>query len=70
VDAKLEPSHTRSVCPYKGRVSYWSARVGGKYLENVALAYDAGLADALEMTGHVCFVGPDVQTWVDGERAA
>ena len=70
VEAKLEPSQTRSVCPYKGRASYWNARVGGKCLEDVALAYDAGPADAFKITGHVCFLGPDVQIWVDGEHVA
>jgi uncharacterized protein (DUF427 family) len=68
--AKLEPSDTRSVCPYKGRASHWSACVGGKRLEDVALAYDAGLADASKLADHVCFLGPDVQISVDGEHAA
>jgi uncharacterized protein (DUF427 family) len=70
VEARLEPSHTHSVCPYKGRASHWSARVGGRRLEDVALAYDAGPADALEIAGHVCFLGPHVQVRVDGEDVA
>jgi uncharacterized protein (DUF427 family) len=70
MDAKLEPSQTRSLCPYKGRASYWSARVGGKRLEDVALCYAAGLADTSKITGHVCFVGPDVQIRVDGKHVA
>jgi uncharacterized protein (DUF427 family) len=66
-DAKLEPSATSSVCPYKGRASYWSIRVPGERLEDVALAYDAERGDAFKVAGHVCFLGRDVQVSVDGE---
>jgi uncharacterized protein (DUF427 family) len=65
-DAKLEASGTRGVCPYKGRASYWSARAGNRLLEDVAVAYH-GSGDAAKVAGHVCFVGPGIEVWVDGE---
>jgi uncharacterized protein (DUF427 family) len=65
-DTKLEASGAGGVCPYKGRASYWSARVGNRLLEEVAVAYD-GSGDAAKVAGHVCFVGPGTQVWVDDE---
>jgi uncharacterized protein (DUF427 family) len=57
----LEPSSTRSRCPYKGDASYWSVRVDGRVLEDVAWSYEEPLAEAAAVAGHVSFDGEGVE---------
>lgn len=52
----LEPSDTRSVCPYKGEASYLSLRLGGELVEDVAWAYPEPLEGAQAAAGHICFM--------------
>jgi uncharacterized protein (DUF427 family) len=51
----LTPSKTTSVCPYKGRASYWSARVDGRTAEDAAWCYDEPLPECPRIAGHICF---------------
>jgi uncharacterized protein (DUF427 family) len=48
----LAPSHTRTVCPYKGWASYWSLRAYGHHLDDVAWGYQAPLAEAARLAGY------------------
>ncbi len=64
----LEPSDTRTVCPYKGAASYWSLRVVGTRLEDAAWTYENPLEEASRVPSHICFSHDDVQIEVDGER--
>lgn len=66
----LSRTDTRTVCPYKGVASYWSARVGGRTLEDVAWSYPEPFEDATRVRDHLSFSGPDVVVEVDGEREA
>lgn len=36
----LQPSETRSVCPYKGEATYWSVRDGDRLLADAAWSYE------------------------------
>jgi uncharacterized protein (DUF427 family) len=35
----LRPSATRTVCPYKGVASYWSAMIDGQEIKDIAWSY-------------------------------
>jgi uncharacterized protein (DUF427 family) len=51
----LEPSATRTVCPYKGEAVYWSANVGGQRIEDVAWSYPDPLEESARIRGFICF---------------
>jgi uncharacterized protein (DUF427 family) len=63
----LEPSATHTVCPYKGRASYRSLRVGDTHLPDAGWWYPEPLQDAARVAGHVCFVAEGVEVRRDGE---
>ncbi|MBE2318633.1 DUF427 domain-containing protein [Solirubrobacter sp. CPCC 204708] len=60
----LEPSDTRSYCPYKGEASYWSA--GGH--RDIAWSYEDPLPDLRQITGLVAFWDERVDVVFDGQR--
>jgi uncharacterized protein (DUF427 family) len=62
----LEPSDTRTLCPYKGRTSYFSVRLGDELLKHAALSHDAPGEGAVPAADHVCFVSDSVEVLVDG----
>ncbi len=64
----LVPSAKRTRCPYKGEASYWSVQVDGRRHEDAAWSYEAPLADALKVTGHVSFDGDDVEVELEEPR--
>jgi uncharacterized protein (DUF427 family) len=49
-----ETAH-HTVCPYKGRASYWTLTVGGRVAENAAWGYPDPLADCPLIGGYLCF---------------
>jgi uncharacterized protein (DUF427 family) len=51
----LEPSDTTTYCPYKGTASYWSARVGGEMVADVAWSYEDPLPESLPLAGLLSF---------------
>ena len=51
----LEASTTRTYCPYKGTASYWHARVGDAFLEDVAWSYEEPLPESLLLAHHLSF---------------
>jgi uncharacterized protein (DUF427 family) len=51
----LEPSQTRTYCPYKGTARYWSARVGGTVLPDVAWSYQDPLPESAALAGRLSF---------------
>ena len=62
----LEPSTLHTVCAYKGRASYWSARVDDRTLPNVAWTYEQPLHDAVPVQDLVAFFTERVDLSVDG----
>ena len=64
----LEPSETRSHCPYKGTASYYSVRVNDTLHEDVVWYYNTPLPESQKVTGLVAFYDEKVDTFVDGVR--
>ncbi|WP_237771146.1 DUF427 domain-containing protein [Kribbella sp. ALI-6-A] len=62
----LEPSQTRTACPYKGRTTgYWSVRTDSLH-PDLAWCYDFPTAPLLPVAGHVAFFNEKVDLTVDG----
>jgi uncharacterized protein (DUF427 family) len=57
--AALKPAEKRTVCPYKGEATYWA--LDG--IPDAAWSYEAPLAEATKIQGHVSFdaAGVDVE---------
>jgi uncharacterized protein (DUF427 family) len=68
VRIELVPSETRSVCPYKGVATWWSAQIGDRVLEDIAWSYPTPIAENPRIRGLVCFRNERVDLTVDGER--
>ena len=66
----LEPSPTRTSCPYKGEAGYWHVRVGDTVHEDLAWTYPSPVRESAPIAGLVCFYDEKVDVTVDGERAA
>jgi uncharacterized protein (DUF427 family)/membrane-associated phospholipid phosphatase len=64
----LQPTSTRTTCPFKGDASYWSAEVGGEVHEDVVWSYESPIAAAADIAGLLCFYTERVELTVDGER--
>ncbi|CAM3910955.1 DUF427 domain-containing protein [Kibdelosporangium persicum] len=64
----LEPSPTRTACPYKGEASYYSVRLGDTLHEDVVWYYDTPLPESQKITGMVAFYNEKVDIFVDGVR--
>ena len=63
----LAASDTRTVCPYKGEARYWSLRVAGRELADVAWEYPQPLPGAARIAGYRCFLHGELTIEVDGE---
>ncbi|WP_436775318.1 DUF427 domain-containing protein [Yinghuangia sp. YIM S09857] len=64
----LEPTDTRTHCPFKGDASYWSYRdEAGHVTSDVAWAYQEPLAEVAAIKGHLCFYGDKADITVDGQ---
>jgi uncharacterized protein (DUF427 family) len=64
----LEPSDTFTMCPYKGRASYYSLRIDGKLHEDAAWYYPRPLRDVRKVENLLCFWNERVDALiVDGE---
>jgi uncharacterized protein (DUF427 family) len=61
VTVPLEPSERRTHCAYKGHASYWSARVGGRLLQDVAWSYEEPLPESSAIAGDVSFDGESIE---------
>jgi uncharacterized protein (DUF427 family) len=68
VRAELVPSDTETYCAYKGRASYWSTRVGGRLVPDLAWTYQEPLTDASRVGGLIAFFNERVDVVLDGER--
>jgi uncharacterized protein (DUF427 family) len=65
----LQPSETFTLCPYKGRASYYHLSSGDELFEDVAWQYRQPLPDVAAAAGHLCFwtERADTAIVVDGE---
>jgi uncharacterized protein (DUF427 family) len=64
----LQPTDTRTTCPFKGEASYWSAEVGGEAHPDVVWSYESPIPQAAEITGLMCFYPDRVEMTVDGQE--
>ena len=46
---------TETYCPYKGTCSYWSARIGGTLVEDVAWSYEDPLPESTPLARFLSF---------------
>jgi len=63
----LVPTHTTSICPYKGTASYWSIEAGGRIADDAVWAYADPLPDAPPIGRYFCFYPENVDR-LDVER--
>jgi uncharacterized protein (DUF427 family) len=68
VRVELVLSETRTVCPYKGVASWWSAQAGDRVIDDIAWSYQAPIPENPRIAGLVCFRNERVDLIVDGER--
>lgn len=62
----LKPSESHSVCAYKGVASYWTARLPGRDIPDIAWSYPEPLHDALNVAGMVAFFTERLDLAIDG----
>ena len=56
----LEPSASRSACPYKGVARYWSARIGGRLFPDIVWSYPDPLPESARIKDYLCFFNEKV----------
>jgi uncharacterized protein (DUF427 family) len=66
----LEPTESRTRCPYKGQAVYWSARIGDQVWPDVVWSYPDPIPECAKIKGLLCFYNERVDTYVDGEWEA
>lgn len=68
VRVPLEPSATRTRCPYKGEASYFSVRLAdGRELTDAAWSYPDPLPESARIASRLSFLHDELTTLVDGE---
>ena len=68
---RLQPSDSRTACPYKGRASYHSAKIGDQTFEDVVWTYPDPVRESAPIKGYLCFFNERVDDiFVDGEAVA
>ncbi len=65
VKVELEPSDRRTHCAYKGYASYWSPKVDGRLLQDVAWSYEDPLPESAAIAGDVSFDGESIEVELD-----
>lgn len=66
----LEPTGTRTHCPFKGDASYWSVRSGDRRVEDAVWAYESPLPGAHWLSGLAALDWAGADAWfVEGDRA-
>jgi uncharacterized protein (DUF427 family) len=67
----LQPTSTKTTCPYKGEASYWSVDAGGQVHDDVVWAYETPIDAAKQITGLLCFYtekGAELTATPNGSR--
>jgi Domain of unknown function (DUF427) len=62
----LQPSATRSHCPYKGTASYWSADTGRAVYTDIVWIYRTPLQESQKIAGLACFYNLKTDLYLDG----
>ena len=61
VTASLIPSDHHTTCPWKGKASYWSVRVGDNVLPNLIWYYPEAKDESAKIAGMLAFYDDKVQ---------
>ena len=70
VRVPLEPTATRTRCPYKGEARYWSVRLpDGRELTDAVWSYPEPLPESSRIAGQLGFLHEGLTVLVDGEPA-
>jgi uncharacterized protein (DUF427 family) len=64
----LRRTTTTTVCPFKGRATYWSYEPAGAAGVDVAWSYEAPIPGMAAIQGLVCFYADRTTTTVDGKQ--
>lgn len=64
----LEPTETKTTCPFKGEASYWSVRVGDRLAEDATWAYPEPLEGVPWLAGHHAFYWDRLDAWFDEDE--
>lgn len=64
----LEPSDHTSWCPFKGEASYFSLRVGDRYVENALWQYKNPLPEAPALSDLVGFYDDRIEEWYEEDE--
>lgn len=72
---RFTPTDHTTVCPFKGRATYWSLTGCDNEIPNVVWTYDAPLPEVAGLAGHVSFYDESlrvvvVELWPDGTSVA
>ena len=65
---KLTPTDHHTFCPYKGRASYWTIRVGDKVSENAVWAYPDPYDEVPALKDFVAFYWDRVDGWYEEDE--
>ncbi|MFE3189110.1 DUF427 domain-containing protein [Nocardia sp. NPDC059240] len=63
----LQPSQTRTSCPYKGHAEYWNVQLGETSHPDLVWIYRTPLPESQKIAGFASFYNEKVDIWVDGE---
>ncbi len=63
----LEPTSTKTICPYKGTARYWSV-AGQPEGRDLAWSYETVLPDSVQLQDSVCFYDERTDVYVDGQK--
>ena len=64
----LEPTDSRSRCPYKGMARYWTANIGDNVYQDIVWSYPDPIPECPKIKGLLCFFNEKVDAiYVDGE---
>ncbi len=67
----LETTETTTRCPYKGKASYWSARIGERVFKDIVWSYHEPLPACSPIARFLCFFNERVDAiYVDDELIA
>jgi uncharacterized protein (DUF427 family) len=67
IGVPLQPSPTRTRCPYKGEAAYWSLDSNGRTIHDLAWSYETPRDEAAPIRGLVSFFNERVDVILDGE---
>jgi uncharacterized protein (DUF427 family) len=68
IHVPLQPSPTRSRCPYKGEAAYWSLDLNGRTIDDLAWSYETPLPEAAPIAGLVSFFNERVDVCLGDQR--